>query len=75
MIAQESVADSDAPGPAHRIVHLATMMVVNVIPLTGWFIGGWSAGTTLAVYWFETVVASLFIALRALLHKHWSPRH
>lgn len=75
MIAQESVPDSDVPGPAHRIVHLATMMVVNVIPLTGWFIGGWSAGTTLAVYWFETVVASLFIALRALLHKHWSPRH
>lgn len=75
MIPQGSATTSEVPGTLNRILHLATMLAVNAIPLTGWFVGGWTAGTTLAVYWFETVVASLFVALRALLHKRWSPRH
>ncbi|MUM18991.1 hypothetical protein FZI91_14110 [Mycobacterium sp. CBMA271] len=58
----------------NRILHLVAMIAVNAIPLTGWFVGGWTAGTTLLVYWFETVVASLFIAQRAVLHKRWNPR-
>ncbi|MEU9808375.1 DUF6498-containing protein [Mycobacterium sp. NPDC050853] len=58
----------------NRILHLVTMIAVNAIPLAGWFVGGWSPGTTLAVYWFETVAASLFVGLRAVLHKRWSPR-
>ncbi|AMT71319.1 DUF6498-containing protein [Mycobacteroides immunogenum] len=74
MISQDWVPGRETPGTFNRILHLATMIVVNAIPLTGWFIGGWTAGTTLAVYWFETVVASLFVALRALLHKRWNPR-
>lgn len=74
MIARDSDSSSDAPDTLNRILHLATMIVVNAIPLAGWFVGGWSAGTTLAVYWFETVVASLFVALRTVLHKRWCPR-
>ncbi|MGH3725962.1 MAG: DUF6498-containing protein [Mycobacterium sp.] len=58
----------------NRILHLMAMVAVNAVPVIGWFAGGWSAGTTLLVYWFETVVASLFIAMRAVLHKRWSPR-
>lgn len=74
MISHDTAPTSDDPGTLNRVLHLATMIAVNAIPLTGWFVGGWSAGTTLAVYWFETVVASLFVALRALLHRRWSPR-
>lgn len=58
----------------NRILHLIAMVAVNAVPLAGWFVGDWTAGTTLLVYWFETVVASLFIAMRAVLHKRWSPR-
>jgi hypothetical protein len=57
-----------------RIVHLLTLLAVNAVPTAGWFAGGWSAGTTLVVYWFETVAACLFVAARILAHRRWSPR-
>jgi hypothetical protein len=57
-----------------RIVHLLTLLAVNAVPAAGWFAGGWSAGTTLIVYWFETVAASVFVAARILAHRRWSPR-
>ena len=57
-----------------RIVHLLTLLAVNAVPAAGWFAGGWSAGTTLIVYWFETVAACLFVAARILAHRRWSPR-
>ncbi len=46
---------------------------MNAVPAAGWFAGGWSAGTTLGVYWFETVAASLLIAARIALHRKWNP--
>jgi hypothetical protein len=57
-----------------RIVHLLTLLAINAVPAAGWFAGGWSAGTTLVVYWFETVSACLFVAARILAHRRWSPR-
>jgi hypothetical protein len=45
----------------------------NAVPAAGWFFGSWSAGTTLGVYWFENVVASLLIGARIALHRKWSP--
>jgi hypothetical protein len=57
-----------------RIVHLLTLLAVNAVPAAGWFAGGWSAGTTLIVYWFETVAACLFVAARIVAHRRWSPR-
>jgi hypothetical protein len=57
-----------------RFVHLLTLLAVNAIPATGWFAGGWSAGTTLIVYWFETVAACLFVAARIVVHRRWNPR-
>lgn len=57
-----------------RIVHLLTLLAVNAIPAAGWFAAGWSAGTTLVVYWFETVAACVFVSARIVAHQRWSPR-
>ena len=57
-----------------RIVHLLTLLVVNAIPAAGWFMAGWSAGTTLVVYWFETLAACVFVAARIAAHQRMSPR-
>lgn len=57
-----------------RIVHVLAMLGVIAVPALGWFTQDWAGGTTLAVYWFETVAACLFIIARIALHQHWSPR-
>jgi hypothetical protein len=57
-----------------RIVHLLALLAVNAVPVAGWFVEGWSAGTTLVVYWFETVAACLFVSARIAAHRRWSPR-
>jgi Family of unknown function (DUF6498) len=57
-----------------RIVHLLALLAVNAVPVTGWFVEGWSAGTTLVVYWFETVAACVFVSARIVVHQRWSPR-
>jgi hypothetical protein len=57
-----------------RIVHLLTLLAVNAIPAVGWFVEEWSAGTTLVVYWFETVAACAFVSARIVAHQRWSPR-
>lgn len=58
----------------NKAVHLLVALAVIAVPLTGWFVEDWSGGTTLAVYWFETVAACLFIAARIAVHQRWSPR-
>jgi hypothetical protein len=55
-------------------VHLLTLLGVNAVPAVGWFADEWSAGTTLVVYWFENVAASLFISARIVGHQRLSPR-
>ncbi len=57
-----------------RIVHLLTLLAINAIPVAGWFVVEWSAGTTLAVYWFENVAACLFVSAQAVIHRKLSPR-
>jgi hypothetical protein len=61
-------------GNVTRFVHFLTLLAVNTVPAAGWFAGGWSAGTTLIVYWFETVAACLFVAARILAHRRSNPR-
>jgi hypothetical protein len=46
-----------------------TALAINAIPALGWFLGDWNSGTTLAAYWCETVLGSLFVAARVLLHR------
>lgn len=53
---------------------MLTLLGVNAIPVAGWFVEDWSAGTTLAVYWFENVAACLLVAARIVIHQRLSPR-
>ena len=59
----------------NRILHVLSVLGVIAVPVVGWFTQHWSGGTTLAVYWFETLAASLFIVARIALHRRWSPRY
>lgn len=40
----------------------------NAVPFSGWFLAGWSPGTTLALFWFENLVLTVFIAARVAAH-------
>src|SRR5262249_1213081 len=40
------------------------------IPVWGFFSQGWSPATTLVVYWVETLIGALLIALRMAIHRH-----
>jgi hypothetical protein len=42
----------------------------NAIPVWGFLGRGWSPATTLVVYWVETLVGTLLIALRMEIHRH-----
>jgi hypothetical protein len=62
-----------------RIRSLLTALGLNAIPAAGWFLGDWSAGTTLVLYWCETLFGTLLVAIRILVHRglrpsegHWS---
>ena len=57
-----------------RIIHLLTLFIINAVPVAGWFVGGWSAGTTLVVYWFETLAACVFVSARIVAHQRMTPR-
>ena len=57
-----------------RLLSPLILLAVIAVPVVGWFVGGWAGGTTLVVYWFETVSASVFICARILLHRRWAPR-
>jgi hypothetical protein len=49
---------------------LLQSIAVNAVPLLGIWRGGWSTPTTLAVYWCESVLGALLVAVRLLLHRH-----
>lgn len=57
-----------------RAIHLLTLLAVIAVPVIGWFIDDWSGATTLLVYWFDSVAASVFITARILIHRRWTPR-
>jgi hypothetical protein len=51
---------------------------LNSVPLLRLFVGGWSTGTALALYWIESALAIPFVSARILLHRrltrtagHW----
>ena len=58
---------------------LLTALGLNAVPALGWFVGDWSAGTTLVLYWLETLIGTLLVAGRIVIHRrirpskgHWS---
>jgi hypothetical protein len=52
---------------------LITALGLNAIPAAGWFIGDWSAGTMLVLYWLETLLGTLLLGCRILLHRRFHP--
>jgi hypothetical protein len=48
---------------------LIRVLVLNAVPLYGVFVAGWSWGTILALYWFESFLGGLFILLRMAIHR------
>ncbi len=56
------------------MINLLTLLAVNVVPAAGWFVEDWSAGTTLAVYWFENIAVCTFVSARIIVHQRLTPR-
>jgi len=56
-----------------RARSLLTAIGLNAIPAAGWFVGDWSAGTMLVLYWMETLIGTLLLACLILLHRRLLP--
>jgi hypothetical protein len=56
-----------------RLRSLITALGLNAVPAAGWFVGEWSAGTMLVLYWLETLIGTLLVAVRILLHRRLVP--
>ena len=56
--------------PAHSLVQFAVALARNAIPVWGFFGARWTPSTTLVVYWCETLIGTLLIALRMAIHEH-----
>ena len=52
---------------------LITALCLNAVPAAGWYFAEWSAGTTLVLYWLETLLGALLVAGRILLHRRTRP--
>ena len=51
------------------LLHLLQVVAVNAVPIVGLWYFGWGSTTTLALYWCENVLGSLFVLLRLVLHE------
>src|SRR5687767_10684630 len=56
-----------------RLRSFLTALGLNAVPAAGWFFAEWSAATTLVVYWLETLIGSLLVGSRILLHRRVRP--
>jgi hypothetical protein len=56
-----------------RVRSIITALGLNTVPAVGWFAGEWSAGTMLVLYWLETLIGTLLVALRIVLHRRVVP--
>lgn len=61
------------------MARLLQALGVNSVPAVGFFGQGWSLGTTLALYWLETVLVIVLVSVRIVLHRrlthkagHWN---
>lgn len=52
-----------------RLPRFLLPFAVNAVPAVGLFAEGWSAGTVLALYWFENLLGSVLVGLRIALHR------
>lgn len=56
-----------------RFRQVITALGLNAVPALGWFVGDWSAGTTLVLYWLETLTGTSLLAVRIILHRRIRP--
>ena len=56
-----------------RFRFLLTALGLNAVPALGWFVGDWSAGTMLVLYWLETLIGTLLLAVQIILHRRIRP--
>ncbi|MEY2565185.1 MAG: hypothetical protein QOH88_3378 [Verrucomicrobiota bacterium] len=56
-----------------RVRALVTALGLNAVPAVGWFYADWSAGTMLVLYWLETLLGTLLVGIRILLHRRICP--
>jgi hypothetical protein len=56
-----------------RVRSLITALGLNAVPAAGWFLGDWSVGTTLVLYWLETLIGTVLVGLRIILHRRLLP--
>ncbi len=56
-----------------RVRPVLTALGLNAVPALGWFVGDWSAGTMLVLYWLETLIGTFLVAGRILLHRRIRP--
>jgi hypothetical protein len=51
------------------LIRALQLVGVNAVPAWGFFDDHWSASSTLIVYWFENIIATLLIAVRIVIHR------
>jgi hypothetical protein len=54
---------------AARFFRVAQVVAINAVLVLGFIWGRWTAGTVLALYWFENLASSILIALRVYIHR------
>ena len=71
-------ATSVAERPWVRFARMGQALGINAVPAFGFFAADWSAGTTVAFYWFETVLLTTSAAALISAHRrktrcagHW----
>src|SRR6185295_3720279 len=53
----------------NRLIRAFQLVGLNSVPVVGVLAVGWSDGTALALYWCESVLGALLVALRIRLHR------
>jgi len=56
-------------GSAPRFFRIAQVLAVNAVLVLGFVVGRWTAGTVLALYWYENLASSILIAIRVYVHR------
>ena len=54
------------------LARLSLLVGVNAVPVVGVARAGWTNATALVLYWCETVILVLLVALRIRLHRRWT---
>ena len=58
--------------PVNWLARLSLLLGLNAVPVVGVVGAGWTNATALVLYWCETVILVLLVALRIRLHRRWT---